>query len=305
LTRIDIACAVEGPSYAAHSAAMLDSVLSHNREHDVRIHYLPGPGISTADERKLAGMVAAEGGSIEFGHVPDERLAGLPTEGFTRKATWYRIFLPELLPEVDRVLYLDADLIVLESLAPLWDLDLSGHHLAAVTNVLEPIYEDRPAQLGITGTGAYFNAGVLLLNLDAMRRDACSAALLAFARDHAEDLLWRDQDALNVVLGSRRLPLHPRWNCMNSILFFPEAHDVFEPAELAEARRNPAIRHFEGPAENKPWHYLCTHPLRELYFAHRRNTPWRRVHREGITPRNVLRRHGLARRVPGQTLADR
>ena len=138
-----------------------------------------------------------------------------------------------------------------------------------------------------------------------MRPCSRSAALEEFARGHAPELLWRDQDALNVVLGGRRLPLHPRWNCMNSILLFPQAAEVFEPSELAEARRDPAIRHFEGPAENKPWHFLCSHELRELYAEHRRNTPWPRVRPEGMTARNVLRRFGLARRRPGHSLADR
>jgi lipopolysaccharide biosynthesis glycosyltransferase len=305
LTTFDVACAVEGAAYAAHSAAMLDSLLERNHHDDVRIHYLPGPGIGADDERKLAEMVTRRGASIDFVRVEDERLRGLPTEGFTRAATWYRIFLPELLPDVDRLLYLDADLLVLESVAPLWELDLRDHYLAAVTNVLEPIYADRPARLGIEGENRYFNAGVLLMNLDLMRRERCTQALEEYAREHAAELMWRDQDALNVVLGGRRLPLHPRWNCMNAIVLFPQASEVFEPDELAEARAQPAIRHFEGPAENKPWHYLCAQSMRELYFEHRRRTPWPRVRREGVTARNVLRRAGLARRGPGHTLADR
>jgi lipopolysaccharide biosynthesis glycosyltransferase len=305
LTTLDVACAVEGAGYAGHSAAMLHSVLAHHDPAAVRIHYLPGPGITAEHERAIAGMVEELGGTISFLHVEDERLAGLPTEGFTRKATWYRIFLPELLPDVQRVLYLDADLIVLDSLAPLWELDLDDHYLGAVTNVLEPIYAHRPRELGITRPNAYFNAGVLLMNLGAMRRDDRTAALEEYARRHAPELVWRDQDALNVVLGERRLPLHPRWNCMNSFLTLPQAADVFTAEELTDAVGHPAIRHFEGPGENKPWHYLCPHDGRELYASHRRGTPWPRFRPDGRTPRNVLRRLGLARRRPGHSLADR
>lgn len=306
MTRLDIACAVEGEGYAAHSAAMLHSVLAHDDPAAVRIHYLPGPAITAEHERAIEGMVRELGAAISFLHVEDQRLAGLPTEGFTRKATWYRIFLPELLPDVERLLYLDADLIVLDSLAPLWEVDLGEHYLGAVTNVLEPIYAHRPAELGITRPNAYFNAGVLLMNLEAMRRDDRTAALEEYARSHAAELLWRDQDALNVVLGERRLPLHPRWNCMNSFLTVPEAaEEVFTAEELAGALGDPAVRHFEGPGENKPWHYLCPHEGRALYAVHRRGTPWPRVRPEGRTPRNVLRRLGLTRRRPGHSLADR
>jgi lipopolysaccharide biosynthesis glycosyltransferase len=274
---------------------MLHSVLAANPEDDVRVHYLPGAGITPGDERSLARMVERAGGSIAFLRVPRERLAAVPTEGFTREATWYRIFLPELLPDVSRVLYLDADVIVLGRLAPLWELDLSGAWVGAVTNLLEPIYKGHPAELGIPPDQPYFNAGVLLMNLDAMRSDGCTEALLDYARVNAARLMWRDQDALNAVLGGRRLALHPRWNLMNSMLSFPDAADVLGGEALAEALADPAIRHFEGPADNKPWHLLCGWEGRDLYRRHRRQTPWPRTWPEGVTPRNVVRRLGLGR----------
>jgi len=288
--RLDVACAAEGETYVAHSAAMLHSLLDANRGHDLHVHYMHGPDISTALETRLAGMVEREGGRISFIRVPDERVEGLPTKDFTRKATWYRIFLPELLPDVERILYLDADLIVLDEVAPLWELDLAGHWVAAVTNVFQHNHLHRPAQLGLKGPEVYFNAGVLLMNLEEMRRDARTPALLDYGVRNAERIEWRDQDALNVVLGERRLPLHPRWNLMNSTLLFTSAADVYGRDVVEEARARPAIRHFEGPEANKPWHYLCEGALRELYLQHRRATPWPRVRREGMTPRNVLRR---------------
>ena len=70
------------------------------------------PTSPTRRRARCARWSSGRGGELTFVGVPDERVDGLPTEGFTRKATWYRIFLPELLPDVDRVLYLDADLIV-------------------------------------------------------------------------------------------------------------------------------------------------------------------------------------------------
>jgi lipopolysaccharide biosynthesis glycosyltransferase len=203
---------------------------------------------------------------------------------------WFRIFLPELLPDVERVLYLDIDTLAIDSLEPLWRTDLTGHLLGAVTNVFEPEHLWRVPALGLAGPEVYFNSGVLLLNLAEMRRAGSTQALLDYAREQATELVWPDQDALNVVLGPRRLALHPRWNCMNSVLTFPWAVEVFGEEAVAEARRHPGIRHFEGPERNKPWHYLCDYGQRELYVAHRRQTPWPRFKREGVTPRNVLAR---------------
>jgi lipopolysaccharide biosynthesis glycosyltransferase len=272
--RLDVACAAEGTPYVAHSAAMLHSLLARHREHDVHVHYMHGPDIDERQERQLAGMVESGGAAISFLRIADSQIEGLPTKGFTRKATWYRIFLPELLPEVDRILYLDSDLIVVDSLAPLWEIGLAGYWVGAVTNVFQDNHLERPAELGLAGPHAYFNAGVLLMNLDEMRRDSRTQALLDYAIENATKLEWRDQDALNVVLGQRRLALHPRWNCMNSFYLFRRNAKGVGRRALKQAFRNPAIRHFEGPDALKPWHPECEQKLRELYMEHRRGTPW-------------------------------
>jgi lipopolysaccharide biosynthesis glycosyltransferase len=269
---------------------MLHSLLTCERPDSVVIHYLHGPELAKRTRSELREMVERSGGEAQFWEIPDAWCAGLPTEGFTRTATWYRIFLPELLPDVSRVLYLDADVLVLESVAPLWELDLDSKLVAAVTNVLEPQSIDRPRALEIADDQGYFNAGVMVLNLDEMRREGSSRALYDYGKAHADELAWRDQDALNVVLGSRRVPLHPRWNCMNGMLIFPWSIDMLGAEAVAEATESPAIRHFEGPGPYKPWHYLCDREWRDRYRRHRQATPWPHVRLQGRNPRNMWRR---------------
>ena len=294
--RLDVACAAEGSRYIAHSATMLHSVIAAHADDDVYIHYLHGPEFPRSARDRLASWVRGLGASIQFTLIPDDRLAGVPTRGFTRKATWYRVFLPELLPGRDRLLYLDSDLIVVDHLRDLYETtDLGDHLLGAVTNVFQHNDANRPAELGLPSSDLYFNAGVLLMNLAAMREEGCSRQLITYARENAELISFRDQDALNVVLGERRLALHPRWNCMNSFYVFDYAAQTFADGHLDEAKQNPGIRHFEGPAINKPWHYLCEREMRELYAEHRAQTPWPRFRREGRTPRNVIRRMGSRR----------
>jgi lipopolysaccharide biosynthesis glycosyltransferase len=289
MKEVHVACAVEG-SYVPHSAAMLHSVLANSEGARVHVHYLHGPDLPQSDRALLADMIETNGGEISFVEVADEMCADLPTRGFTGKATWYRIFLPELLPAIDRVLVLDADVIATDSLGPLWTTDVGDHYLAAVTNVFQLNHLGTPARLGLRDPHCYFNAGVMLMNLELMRKDRCTEALRDFGIRHGYELDWRDQDALNAVLGKKRLALHPRWNCMNSVLLFPWSAYVFDVETLAEARRDPAIRHFEGPTVNKPWHYLCDRGSRAVYIQHRRQTPWAHIELEGRTPANVVRR---------------
>lgn len=292
---LHVACAVER-NYVEHSAAMLHSLLANGGGTEVQVHYLHPEDFPVSLLEPLGEMVDAQGGRLLPHAVGEDLSQGLPVEGFTRKATWYRIFLADLLPEVDRALFLDCDLVVLDSLAGLWDTDVGDHYLAAVTNVFMIDHLPRADELGLADPREYFNAGVMLMNLNLIRRDGCVEAMRDFGVAHAdEDLMFRDQDALNVVLGGRRVALHPRWNLMNSMVRFPYSDYVLGQRPLSEARRDPAIRHFEGPGVNKPWHAACDFEGREHYFHHRRGTPWPEVELEGDPPPG--RWKGLAQRA--------
>jgi lipopolysaccharide biosynthesis glycosyltransferase len=264
--------------YLPHAATMLHSMLSQAGDMEVQAHLLHGPSMPRDDARQVVEMVDRAAGTLTLHEIGPEQIAGLPAVEHAGIPTtmWYRIFLPEILSDVDRILYVDVDTVAVDSLQPLWETDLGEHPFAAVTNVWEPWNAGYPTRLGmpLEGPDSYFNSGVMLMNLAQMRSEDATRTLQSWAREHATDITWGDQDALNALYGSRRLPLHPRWNCMNSVLLFDSAVEVFGAEQTEEARRRPAIRHFEGPDTNKPWHHLCDAELRELYQDHRRATPW-------------------------------
>jgi lipopolysaccharide biosynthesis glycosyltransferase len=286
---ITVACAVEGEDYVRHCATMLHSLLARHEPGRIHIHYLHGPESSARSRRKLAEMVKRQGGEIAFHAVPDEWVAEVPVKGFTGKATWYRSFLPAILPRLPRILYLDADLLVVDSLEPLFAIDLDGHLVAAVSNV--PMKNDRGhwRAVGLPREGAYFNAGVLLMNLELMRNERTTEQVIRWGAEHGDSFGLRDQDALNAVLHERRLALEPRWNCMNSVIHFPWSAEILGAEKVEEARHTPAIRHFEGPEHAKPWHLLSPEDVRRLYVTHRRQTPWPRMRPTGCTPQNLIR----------------
>ena len=285
---LEVCCAAER-HYAPHSAAMLHSVIANAGVHPVRVHYLVGPGFPRRAAGRIGGMVEALGATVVFREVPDERIAALPDPGGFTGAMWYRLLLAGLAPDAERMLYLDVDTLALDDLSPLWEIELGENVVAATTNVFEQRYLHRPRELGLSGPEAYFNSGVMLFDLAAMRAQRTQEQLVECAAAR-RDLLWPDQDALNIVLGGRRLHLHPRWNCMNSTLTFASAGDVYGADAVGQAAARPAIRHFEGPLMNKPWHLLCDHPHRDRYWRHRRATPWPLGIPTGVSPRNLWRR---------------
>jgi lipopolysaccharide biosynthesis glycosyltransferase len=279
---------------------MIHSVLAHRGAMDVHVHLLHGPELPGRAHSRLARMVAAGGGELTPYEIPDAEVEDLPTFTEITTTMWYRVSLPDLLPDVERVLYLDGDTLAVDALEPLWSVDLDGRLVGAATNIFmqDERSRSRPAALGLTGLSSYFNSGVLLMDLDQMRRRGTAEEVRRFARSN--ELLYPDQDALNAVMASSRLELHPRWNCMNSTMTFDWAGEFVGAEALDEARRNPGIRHFEGPGLNKPWHRDCHFPMRDLYFAHRSATPWPKVALQPPAARlraPARRLRALARRV--------
>lgn len=288
---LDVAFAAD-EAYAPHAATLLHSVLSSDDPATIQAHFLHPPDLSADTVQRVGAMVRGLGGSIRFHEIPPESVLGLPSMGRITQVMWYRLLLPELLPEVERVLYLDCDTLVVDTIGPLWEMEMKGCLVGAVGNVFPPDLLNRPEQLGIERYG-YFNSGMLLMDLHAWRTTGCAGTIATLAREDSTRLIFPDQDALNIALADRRLPLHPRWNCQNSVFYYAWAEDVFGASAVTEARADPAIIHFEGPEHAKPWHHRSTHPYQQAYLEHRAGTPWPRVRFEGEPLRARLRRRLL------------
>ena len=275
-------------AYLPHTAAMIASVVEHAGPLHVHVHYMHEPRLSQRDRTRFEEFATGLGADATLIEVSDEKIAGLPGSRHLTGPMWYRCFLPELAPEVGKILYLDADTLALDSLEPLWAVELAGKMIAAVTNVWEPWNIGYAESLSLATP--YFNSGVMLMDLERMRHENATAPILEYAYAHLDRLPFGDQDPLNVALSASRVELHPRWNVMNSVLYFDNAAEVFGEEAVAEARADPAIRHFEGPSINKPWHYMCPWEGKDVYFDYRAKTPWPRVRRTGVTPMNVAKK---------------
>lgn len=266
---IEIACSADA-RYLPHVSAMLHSALVHTTARPVRVWLMHGTDLPEDGCQKVEEVVTNLGGKFELLRVPDEMMAGFPTTKF-HYSCWHRILLPELLPDVDRVLYMDCDVIVTDDLEPLWNTDLGALPFAACINPLyRPMYKPVRA-MGIDDHRDYLNSGVLLLDMPQLRDIRLSEKLLAYAVDHPDNPC-PEQDALSITMKGRWLSLHPRWNAQTGLLDLPARKLPFPRKDVESAIEHPAVVHFNGPF--KPWQIHCRHPLRHLYFTHLSATPW-------------------------------
>lgn len=171
--------------------------------------------------------------------------------------TYLRLMLHRLLPEVDKILYMDVDVLVCGSLLPIWQTDLSGQVLAAVKGAvnLSDKWEwnsDRSYWKLLEGQrGKYINAGVTLMNLEEIRRLKLEMQWNELAK---EKLYYQDQDILNITCQNKMIYLPPKYNRLaymgeEDYNRFVEER-IFTAAECGEALNSPVIVHYAG---DKPW----------------------------------------------------
>ena len=195
-------------------------------------------------------------------------------------ATYYRILAPRILPiNIDKVLYLDSDIIVRGSLNDLWNTDLRDRALAAVGELAD----SRAVNLvGLPPGAKYFNGGVLLINLAFWRENSIYERATAFIRDNPEKVELWDQDALNAILVHSWIELPAHWNAQHHFITgLPAARIVhLTPEQRAMVPLSePAVVHFDG--DTKPWHWSCRHPFQYEYRKYRLKTPWPQYRLEG------------------------
>jgi lipopolysaccharide biosynthesis glycosyltransferase len=187
-----------------------------------------------------------------------------PTDHLTVE-TYYRLFLEMAFDEtVKRVVYLDADLVVLGDLSQLAAIDLGGKTAGAVLDM----HVHRWGKGGVALRGEatddrpYFNSGVLVIDLDAWRTRQVRQRALDFLCTNRDRILYWDQDALNAVLADDWLELDPRWNRMNH--YWEQRREGTLPflRETIASLHDPFIVHFARPT--KPWHRFG-HPDRPVF----------------------------------------
>lgn len=165
--------------------------------------------------------------------------ARLHTRDYYSRTTYYRLFIPDLFPSLDRALYLDSDLVVQGDIAQLYDTELGDHLAAAIPDTFiereESLRLYATNRVGLDSSEEYFNAGVLLMNLRAMREYGFQNVFLSLL-DAVKFNIAQDQDYLNVICKNRTVLLGREWNTM-----------PFE-AEKPDTK----LVHFN--LDNKPWH---------------------------------------------------
>ena len=263
----------EGYSYPL--SVMLKS-LELNLEDECRVKvFILFSSLSERTKKEIAASLNPDKLILNWIEVNQDKFLELKISGHISIDTYYRLLIEEKFPDFDRVIYLDADLIVNRCICKLWKANFNGKPLLAVPNASRlsgfvsgerglPSYKI----LGIPPNTKTFNAGVLILNLRLWRRDDISAKVIEYLKQYHEYVLWWDQDGLNAILYDTWEPLPAVWNVMtNHLATFSSWEDsLLSKYVYRSVRRNPGIVHYSGPL--KPWLPDYAGPFQHLFFEY-------------------------------------
>lgn len=192
-------------NYLPPLRVMLGSLYLNNPGQTVDV-YLVGDGLTAEDLAQLHALCAPHG-TLYPVNVPEDLFAEAPVVRYYSRAMYYRLLAAQLLPScLDRVLYLDPDILVINPLEPLYRMDLEGRLMAAATHtgllsgISDPVNRLR---LDNYEAEAYYNSGVLVMDLCAMRQEVRPEEIFRYAKDYEDLLILPDQDILNGLYGAR------------------------------------------------------------------------------------------------------
>ena len=216
-------------SYAMQLAVALKSAVDANRSGEPLNVYVLHDHFSSNIRQRVINSLPEGSAVIHWVSVDLTSFKGFSTLPHISKMTFARFMIPSIFGEdVQRVLYLDADVLVLDDLGPLWSTDLKGAVRAVLDRILDPQIKNRaPGLEKFPRVRDYFNAGVLLIDLDRWRKERISEGALQYLIRHPDSPL-ADQDALNVVCDGHWTELGLSWNF----------YDHFNTAILACRPRN-------------------------------------------------------------------
>lgn len=261
--------------YAPYLGVSLASILLNARADEKLNVYIVNRGISSGNREKIASLKQIKNFSLFFLETNTELFENcFIKDGYTIE-TFYTLILPEILPTLDKVIYLDCDVIVRRSLAELWACDVSSVCLGAAPDLIDYLpFSSWKHKRYLHGKDdfCYFNSGVMVLNLEKIRVDNLFRQCIAWLEKNGDIARYCDQDGLNACLLGDFMRLHAKWNVQTPMYWPGGARILKKRADTLSALSDPAIVHFT--TGEKPWEKYSFCKWKNLFHQYRLQTPW-------------------------------
>lgn len=265
-------------NYAQYLGVVLCSIFENKKQgHSINVHVING-GISSENIKKLEILEERYNFNINYINIDKNYFSDLFISDHISQATYYRILIPSLLKnKINKVLYLDCDLIIQCDLLELFEINIDNYFVGAV----EDDDSETKEVLGLSSSDSYFNAGVLLMNIEKWNNSNIAEETFEFIRNNPDKIKFWDQDALNYTLKNKWLIIN---KCFN--LSAVEAKKISK--DKSNTIINNSIIHFSGNL--KPWNFAYNGFGKEIYKKYLKKTPWNGEKCKDINIKNLVKK---------------
>jgi lipopolysaccharide biosynthesis glycosyltransferase len=259
----------------------IESILQNNRNRQINF-FIATTGLNEKSRKKIISYsMKNKNAKIEIVSADKKILDSCPTKkgDHVSALTYLRIFFPSLFPSLSKILYADGDVICVSNLENFYDTGISEKSCAAVRDERNDDSEVF-SRLCYSEKSGYFNAGVILINLDWWRENSVQEKAVDYIKRNKEKCVWHDQDALNKILNGTVEFADFRYNVLQGFLF-DRAQTKISSAyheKIGDAVKNPCMIHY--CSQYKPWHVECNHPWKNL---------WRNFYRDAFAKKIRLK----------------
>ncbi len=252
--------------YIGPLCVMLRSLCESNPGAQLRV-FVAHSSLDDGDFEKINNAVSITC-RIENVFVPTDKFPGLPSSVRWPKEACYRIFAAHILPDnLDRVLYLDPDMVVINNIEQLYNIDLDGKYFAACTHMFEPMQIFSRARLKMHSKSVYINSGMLLMDLQLLRREQMIEPVLDYFQENRKRIYLFDQDIINGFYCGQILAVNPLLYNLDERYFKLHNMNPKSKANIIDynwVKKNTVIIHFCG--KKKPWQEGYKGKFGELFY---------------------------------------
>ena len=190
---------------------------------------------------------------FHFIYVDRQMVTNFPKTKRYPEEIYYRIYAKQFLPEdIDRILYLDADTIIINPLDELYNKDFEGNYYLACTHVRKFLNKINMIRLGIDEKCQYINSGVMLINLKKLRQEQDLNEVSEYVDKHKDFLMLPDQDIITALYGKKVGILDSRlYNLSDRMIYIQNTTIGKQKINLEWIKKHTVIIHYYG--KQKPW----------------------------------------------------
>jgi len=298
MERINIITYADG-LYIQHACIMLMSlgdVVSANREYKIFVFHTNCEQKAIDKLRKTLTEFLPKNVSFKLIQCNFNISSQVKSKRKNLNASIYdKVLIYDRVPQdISKVVFFDADIVLLKDPALLFDMDLEGNYVGAVRDqVFENFLESEKKVLGIEAN-QYFNTGVMIVNMDKWRADEISKKSLDFAIEKWDLTPYHDQDAFNYVIKGKWKEISPLWNprISNSVTI-SGSKKVYTKMEVYEKNISYLV-HYSGP--HKPWFYMSFHPKKDDYLKYLKLSAFKDYKFPDYNFENVIKKQIIALR---------